>query len=203
MTVLLDSREQLLPAPTTHDGLSVAAALSRRRSQREFSKRTVLMEQVAQLCWAGQGITDQEAALRTAPSAGAIFPVDMFVVDATGVYQYAAQQHALRRILGGDVRSRLQAAALDQSCVGEAPLCLVVTVDVAKTASKYGDRAERYCLLEAGHVAQNVLLQATAMGLAGVPVGAFDDWKVAELVHLPKRLHPVYLLPVGYPAAAD
>jgi SagB-type dehydrogenase family enzyme len=120
-------------------------------------------------------------------------------VDESGVYEYEPGRHALHPTLASDLRAKLQAAALDQPCVGEAPLCLVISIDVGRTASKYGGRAERYCLLEAGHVAQNVLLQATALGLAGVPVGAFEDQRIAALLELPPNLRPVYLVPLGYP----
>ncbi len=179
--------------------MGLAEVLKRRRSRREFSGKSLSLAQVAQLCWAAQGITDDIQGFRTAPSAGALYPITVFVVDTNGVYEYEPAGHALRQAAAGDLRGKLQAAALDQPCVGEAPLCLVIAVDVARTASKYGSRAERYCLLEAGHVAQNVLLQATALGLAGVPVGAFDHRRVASTLALPPNLRPVYLLPLGYP----
>ncbi len=179
--------------------MALVEALTSRRSRREFSGKALSLGQVAQLCWAAQGITDDVQGSRTAPSAGALYPITVFVVDANGVYGYEPGRHALRPALAGDLRRQLQAAALDQPCVGEAPLCLVITMDVAHTASRYGSRAERYCLLEAGHVAQSVLLQATALGLAGVPVGAFEDHRVAATLELPPNLYPVYLVPVGYP----
>lgn len=189
-----------LPRPQLADHMSVAEALAQRRSQRAFADTSLSPEQVAQLCWAAQGITDTQEDKRTAPSAGALYPLSVLVVDQTGVYSYEPGPHALRQVIAGDLRGALQAAAHDQSCVGAAPLCLILIMDVARTANRYGSRAERYCLLEAGHVAQNVLLQATALGLAAVPVGAFDDHKVATLLHLSAKLRPVYLLPVGYPA---
>jgi SagB-type dehydrogenase family enzyme len=189
-----------LPPPWTEDNLSVTKALARRRSQRSFADTSLSQTQIGQLCWAAQGITDAQEGKRTAPSAGALYPLTVLVMDQTGVYCYEPQTHALRQVDAGDLRGALQAAALDQPCVGAAPLCLVITMDVARTASRYGSRAERYCFLEAGHVAQNVLLEATALGLAGVPVGAFDDHKVATLLHLSNNLRPVYLLHLGYPA---
>ncbi len=188
-----------LPAPQTAGGLSVAAALAKRRSHREFAARLLSLEQVSQLCWAAQGITDREQGLRAAPSAGALYPITLFLVDAQGVYEYEPHGHALRCVRTGDLRGKLQAAAWDQLCVGAAPLCLIFAMDVGRTAAKYGHRAERYCLLEAGHVAQNVLLQATALELVGVPVGAFKDAEVAALLDLPGNLRPVYLVPVGQP----
>ncbi len=166
---------------------------------RGFAPRVLSTEQIGQLCWAGQGITDEAQSFRTAPSAGALHPISLFVANSAGLHAYEPRPHALRRTIDGDIRAKLQAAALDQPCIGSAPLCFIVAMDVDRSAAKYGGRAERYCLLEAGHVAQNVLLQATALGLGGVPVGAFDDRAVARTLHLAANLRPVYLIPVGYP----
>lgn len=194
-----DAAEIRLPPPRTDSGMSLARALATRRSQREFLDESPSAELISALTWAAQGITDRDQGLRTAPSAGALYPITLLLVDGAGVYEYEPQRHALRRVLDGDRRKELQAAALDQSSVGTAPLCIVIAADVARTASKYGSQAERYCLLEAGHIAQNILLQATAHGAAGVPVGAFEDAKVSAALRLPERLRPLYLLPIGYP----
>jgi len=191
--------EILLPNPKTIGSVSVAEALARRRSHREFADRGLAVTAVSQLCWAAQGITDSRTGFRTSPSAGGLFPIAILIVDQAGVYEYKPAEHRLTRVVVGDVRKKLQAASLGQRCVGAAPVCMVVAFDVARTASKYGPRAERYCLLEAGHVAQNVFLQATALGIVGVPVGAFDDGKIASILRLPKRLTPIYLLPLGWP----
>lgn len=196
---LPDGPETPLPAPIAKGGMALVEALTLRRSLRDYTSRPVSREHIAQLCWAAQGITDRARGYRTAPSGGALFPITVFVVDQTGVFEYDPKRHALLQVFAGDVRGELQAAALDQPCVGAAPLCLVVTMDVGRSAAKYGGRAERLCLLEAGHVAQNVLLQATALGLGSVPVGAFDDAALAETLRLPERLRVGYLLPVGHP----
>jgi SagB-type dehydrogenase family enzyme len=191
-----------LPPPRTRGNGSVAEALARRRSCREFTHQRLSLEQVGQLCWAAQGVNHPEGDGRTAPSAGALYPVAVYVLDADGVHRYEPENHALRRVLDEDVRIPLQMAALDQPWVGGAPLCLVLAIDVEKAAQRYGDRAERYCLLEAGHVAQNVLIQATALRLGGVSVGAFEDRHVSQRLRLPANLRPVYLLPLGHPAKA-
>ena len=190
-----------LPAPPSAAGMSLAEALMRRRSHREFTGQPVSTAQIAQLCWAAQGVTDHDNGYRTAPSAGAAFPIHLFVIGGDGVREYEPTEHALRGTGSADVRTRLRRAALDQACVEEAPICMVVSLEIGRTAPKYGARAERYCLLEAGHVAQNVLLAATAMGLGGVPVGAFDDDAVAAALDLPPSQRPVYLLPLGHPRA--
>lgn len=177
--------------------MSVEEALCRRRSCRAFEATRLSVEQVAQLCWAAQGITDADEGLRTAPSAGALFPITVLVVDADGVCRYEPRHHRLERTIAGDLRSELQSAALDQPCVGAAPLCLAIAIDVGHCATKYGRRSERYCLLETGHVAQNVLLQATALGLVGVPLGAFDDERMSAVLGLSRSLRAVYLIPIG------
>jgi SagB-type dehydrogenase family enzyme len=184
-------------------GMPLREVLAKRRSQRDFTDRALTLDEVAQLCWAAQGISQKEQGFRTAPSAGALYPLTVLIVDREGVHEYLPQDHLLRSTRIGDLRLKLQAAALNQSSVGRAPVCFVITMDVARTASKYGAKAERYCLLEAGHVAQNVLLQATSMGLGGVPIAAFDEHAVARLLQLPSRLQPVYLLPLGQPVGKE
>jgi SagB-type dehydrogenase family enzyme len=196
-----EKREELdLPPPGLRGGMPLAEALAHRRSHREFAARRPTPAQVAQLCWAAQGITAGAEGFRTAPSAGATYPITLLVVEPGGVFCYDPAGHRLRRVLTGDVRTRLQAAAEDQSCVGAAPLCLAFAVEPARVAARYGRRRGwRYALLEAGHAAQNVPLQATALGLVGVPVGAFEDRQVADILGLPSGLHPVYLLSLGVP----
>ncbi|MHC5004453.1 MAG: SagB/ThcOx family dehydrogenase [Planctomycetota bacterium] len=189
-----------LPRPVRTGGMPLAEAIARRRSVRDFTARPLSTRSLSQLCWAAQGITGQDEGLRAAPSAGALYPITIFVALPEAVHRYDPGEHALRRHRRGDRRAALRAAALGQSCVGGAPACMIVTIDVARSASKYGRWAERYCLLEAGHVAQNVHLQATALGLGAVPVGAFDDEQVGAAIGLPERLRAVYLLPVGHPA---
>jgi SagB-type dehydrogenase family enzyme len=186
--------------PRQRGEMSVKDAIRARRSVRDFEPTKVPRPVVRRLCWAAQGITHAASGLRASPSAGALYPMTVYVADAQGVAEYKPRTQTLHPIMTGDVRSALQAAALDQSCVGDAPLCLVFTMDVKRCARKYGEWAERYCFMEAGHMAQNVLLQATALGLGGVPVGAFHEDEVTEILQLPANREPVYLLPVGIPA---
>lgn len=194
--------ETALPEPEFGGGMPLAEALAHRRSRREFGPGDPSLAQLAQLCWAALGITEGELGLHTAPSAGATNPVALFVVERAGVYRYEPSAHHLCLHVAGDVRARLRAAAHDQPCVGDAPVCLVLAVEPAAVAGRYGRRRGwRYALLEAGHVAQNVLLQATALDLSAVPVGAFEDRQVADVLGLPTGLHPVYLIPLGAPGA--
>jgi SagB-type dehydrogenase family enzyme len=188
-----------LPAPALEGKMSLEQAISHRRSARRFTEQALTVKELGQLCWAGQGITDAKRGLRAAPSAGALYPIELYVATAEGVDRYLPGKHELERHLAGDQRKALQEAASDQQCVGAAPACIVIAGALERSAGKYRDRAERYCWLEAGHVAQNILLQATALELAGVPVGGYDDTKTVEAIKLPKGWRVLYLLPLGHP----
>lgn len=188
-----------LPKPQTTGALSLEEAIAKRRSVREFKTEPLSVEQIAQLCWAAQGITDRTRGFRAAPSAGALYPLELYLVRPDGLYHYVPQQHALEQLGTKDLRSELARAALEQACVGEAPMTMVITAVVQRTAAKYGQRAERYCLIEVGHAAQNVLLQAAALGLGAVPVGAYDDARVQRALGLPTDRQALYLIPIGKP----
>ncbi len=190
-----------LPRPEVSAGMPLTAALSLRRSQREFAPQPLSRQQIGQLCWAAQGVTHFHG-LRTAPSAGALYPLLVLVADADGVHEYLPGEHALLSRNVDDIRHVLQEAALDQESVGLAPVCFAVAASADQLAFRYGDRSERYCLLEAGHVAQNILLQATALGLVGVPVGAFRDEQLDRVLAPPHRFRTVYLVAVGYAAGS-
>ena len=194
------SHERPLPRPTLQGRGTLEEAIAARRSHRVFGARPLSLAEVGQLCWAGQGVTDDIDGKRAAPSAGARYPVELFVVTAEGVDRYEPARHALVRHASGDLHSALQAAALDQESIPYAPACFVIAADVGRSAGRYGDRAERYCFMEAGHIAQNILLQATALHLTGVPVGAFEDNEVAAVLKLPPTLRVLYLVPIGAPA---
>ena len=127
-----------LPPPAFSGHMSLEEALAQRRSVRSFADQTLTREDISQLCWAAQGITDDREGLRTAPSAGALYPVELYVVGAECVEHYRPRGHILERYLDGDIRGALKAAALDQNSVGEAPTCMVITAVVERTARKYG-----------------------------------------------------------------
>lgn len=188
-----------LPAPRTAGAISLEEALGERRSARSFTPETLTIEEVSQLLWAAQGITASWGG-RTAPSAGALYPLEIYVADGAGLSRYLPDGHGLAIVADGDIRADLAHAAHDQAPVAEAPAVFAITAIPARTESKYGDRALRYVYLEAGHAAQNLLLQATALGLGGVPIGAFDDAEVAQILHLPEGEVPIYLIPVGHPS---
>jgi len=197
------SSPSALPQPQTNGKMSLEQALQKRRSVREFLGGDLTLEQISQLCWAAQGITDPKRGYRTCPSAGALYPLELYVVTRQGVSHYVPQGHKLKEHLAGDLRTELANASLHQPCVARGSATFVIAAVTSRTAARYGRRAERYVLLEAGHAAQNLLLQATALGLGAVPVGAFEDDKIAELLKLPEGCQPVYLVPVGPPLDAQ
>ncbi|MFQ6001445.1 MAG: SagB/ThcOx family dehydrogenase [Anaerolineae bacterium] len=187
-----------LPTPGQRSEVSLEEALARRRSMREFREEGLSWAEISGLLWAGQGVTDSRG-FRTAPSAGALYPLELYVVTGEGVYHYLPQSHRLAVLSLEDMRLRLWEVGLKQDALREAPAIIVIAAVYARTEAKYGPRAERYVRLEAGHAAQNILLQATALDLGAVPIGAFYDQKVQEVLALPSDHEPLYLIPVGHP----
>ena len=188
----------MLPTPQLKGKLTLEETLAQRRSVREFSDTPLTQAELAQVLWAAQGITHPDG-LRTAPSAGALYPLEVYAVTREGVYHYEPPGHRLRVQARGDVRPALYDAALQQDPVLQAPAVIVIAAVYERTAQKYGaERSPRYVHLEAGHVAQNVLLQAVALKLAAVPIGAFEDDKVKPVLALPSDQQPLYLIPVGH-----
>ncbi|HEU4643350.1 MAG TPA: SagB/ThcOx family dehydrogenase [Gemmatimonadaceae bacterium] len=189
-----------LPAASVRGRMTLEEALARRRSVRAFAPDTLDERTIAQLLWAAQGVTSPEG-FRTAPSAGALYPLEVYVARRGGLTHYQPRGHRQELLLAHDPRPELARAAYRQSVVVEAPAVFVITAVVARTAAKYDGRAERFVHLEAGHAAQNLLLQAVALGLGAVPIGAFDDQRVRDALHLPPGEEPLYLIPVGHPGA--
>lgn len=185
-----------LPSPVEKGKMSMEEALKHRESVRDFSSKSLTKEELSQLLWAAQGMTRDWGA-RTAPSAGALFPLEVYVVLKEGVFHYLPKDHRLSRDLDKDVRNQLADAALGQDCVRKAPAIFVIAAVYERTAKKYGNRAERYVKIEAGHAGQNLLLEAVSLGLGAVPVGAFYDEKVKQVLNLPVNHEPLYLIPVG------
>lgn len=193
-----------LPAPATSGAGSMEAALKARRSVRDFGAEPLAMETVGQLLWAAQGITGADGG-RTAPSAGALYPLEIDLVAGAvvglpaGLYRYLPAEHALWLRCTGDLRESLHAAAIQQHAVAEAPVVIAIAAVAARSEGKYAARAERYIHMEAGHAAQNITLQAAALELGSVVVGAFDDTAVSESLRLKPGEQPLVLLPIGHP----
>lgn len=191
-----------LPAPAVMGKQSLEALLAQRRSVREYPDAALSLAQIGQLLWAAQGIT-HVGGYRTAPSAGALYPLELYVVAsrvdglANGIYHYQPKDHALVKTTDADVREALAEAALSQSSVEQAAAVIVFTAVYARTAKKYGKRAARYVHIEVGHAAENLFLQVESLGLATVVVGAFHDTEVSKVLHLPKVQEPLLLMPIG------
>ena len=192
-----------LPAAQSTGTLALEAALSRRRSLREFAPAAIGRAQAGQLLWAAQGMTDARGR-RTAPSAGALYPLTLYLVAGqvdgveSGLYRYDPQGHALQRVDGADLRTRIAAAAVGQSWIAQAPAIVAFAARVQRTAPRYGERAGRYVAIEVGAATQNLLLQAVALGLGGTAVGAFDDAALGRLLALPDGEAVLLLVPVGH-----
>lgn len=191
-----------LPQPV-HDGrTSLEKTLQERRSIRQYTDASIPLSDLSQLLWAAQGISGS-GGRRTAPSAGALFPLDVYVVAgkvtglSAGIYSYDPHKHELTRVADGDARAELSKAALGQSSIKSAPAVLVLSAVYERTTVKYGERGIRYVHMEAGHVAQNIYLQAAALDLGTVVIGAFDDDGIRKVLHMTGREHPLYLMPVG------
>ena len=197
-----DSEVITLPEPRYDSEISLEESLLNRRSTRNYRNEPVTLQEVSQLLWAAQGITD-DAGHRTAPSAVALYPLSIYVVVGNvqeivdGVYIYQPDDHTIKRLIDEDIRNELSIAAMGQASVRQGAVSFVVTVDYGIVMSRFGDKGERFGTLEAGHAAQNLCLQATALDLGLVTAGAIYDDQVAEVLDLPENLTPVYVIPIG------
>ena len=185
-----------LPVPVTDGHVSLERAIGLRRSVREYRTDPLPIATIGQLLWAGQGITGT-GGKRAAPSAGALYPLELYVVSRSRVIHYLPDGHRIETRASADLRGELRAAAYGQEHVAAAPVVIVVAALADRTRRKYGARASAFVEREAGHAAQNILLMAAALGLAAVPVGSVDPMRCAVALALPadERVH--YLIPVG------
>lgn len=192
-----------LPAPKFDSDTSVEEALLKRRSIRDYKDEPLTLAEISQLLWAAQGITETKKGYRTAPSAGALYPLETYVVAgnvsdlADGVYKYKPYGHELMKVAEGDRRSELAAAALGQPAVKKGAAVIVFSAVYERTSGKYGERGTRYVHMETGHAAQNIYLQAVSLGLGTVTIGAFDDGQVKKILSMPENEQPLYIIPVG------
>jgi SagB-type dehydrogenase family enzyme len=200
-----------LPSPALGGTVSVEEALSKRRSHRSFIDEKISAEDISQILWAAYGITKplperpgMKGGLRTAPSAGATYPLQLYVLIGKvsgiepGVYKYVPQGHRIIRVIDRDVKASLASAALGQEMIKIAPACLFYSADFSITTRRYGDRGrERYVCMDLGHSAENVYLQAEALHLGTCAVGAFNDAEVRAVMQLPADEEPLYIMPIG------
>ncbi len=191
-----------LPQPVYDSSVSLEESILKRRSIRRYKDEPLTINEVSQLMWAAQGITDRSG-LRTAPSAGALYPLEIYVVVGNvdglspGIYKYKPHEHELLLIKEGDNRGNLSNAALGQGTVENGAIAIVISAVYERTTSKYGDRGIRYVHMEVGHVGQNISLQAVSLGLGTVVVGAFYDNEVKRIMEMPEEESPLYIMPVG------
>ncbi len=186
-----------LPEPETVGEMSLEETIKKRRSVRSFDDKELNLEQISQILWAAQGITDEKG-YRSVPSAGALYPIEVYVVKKDGVFHYIPEGHKMEIILEGDIRKKLKEICLGQQWVEDAPVDIIITGVYKRTTIKYGDRGIRYVYLEAGTACQNILLQAVSLGLGAVPVGAFRDNQIQEILNLSKDETPLFVIPIGY-----
>jgi len=205
-----------LPYPVKASVLSIEEALLARRSIREYSSEPVKLRDLALILWATYGVSDPVEGLKTTPSAGATYPLKVYVVVGArrvvsdegvfleeGIYYYNQEEHSLVLLRSGDYRGELMKAALMQEYVGEAPVSIVITAVYERTTSTYGKRGElRYVPMEAGHASQNTYLMATALGYGTVAVGAFRDKDVSRILGINSDETPLYIMPIGVPRSS-
>lgn len=194
-------RDTAPPSSPMEDGMSLVDALRNRKSVRSYTERELSGEQVSLLFWAAQGVTREASGFRTAPSAGATYPLELYVLEDGILSHYLPESNSVKAVGRGLDERQLAADAGGQSFIGQAAAVFIVAADFERTQRKYGARGERYVYMEAGHAAQNLLLEATALGLGAVPVGAFDDEAVSRTLGLSPELRPLYIIPVGYPGS--
>jgi SagB-type dehydrogenase family enzyme len=191
--------ERFVQLPPAHKkgAFSVEEAVATRRSVRSFTGVPLSMQEISQLLFAAQGITDTVNGFRAAPSAGATFPLEIFCVTCEGVFRYRPRVHALEKVKEGDLRGALSAAAYGQQCVRDAPLTVVLAAVFSRTTDRYGGRGIMYVHMEAGHAAQNIHLEAVALNLGSVPVGAFEEEGLHRLLGCGDDEKVIYCIPVG------
>ena len=192
-----------LPGPNFDGGISLERALQMRTSERTYLDRPLTQAEIGQVLWAAQGLTGS-GQRRTIPSAGALYPLEVYLVAGKvgglepGVYKYALHGHELRMTLAGDKRGMMFRVALQQSCITSAPANIVICAVYERTTSKYKERGVRYVYMEAGHAAQNIYLQAAALNMKTVAIGAFNDQDLQQVLKLERDESPLYIMPIAH-----
>jgi protease I len=211
-----------LAEPKLKGQISLEEALARRRSVRQFTGQPLKMADIAQLAWAGQGITEPQKGLRTAPSAGQTYPVELYFATQDGLFVYRPQGHLLEQVIDSAepsqrIRQMLGAtagrtspaeagyakagpqSAASSGGVTQAGGYLVLAGSVKKLSIQFREDARKYMLLEAGHIAQNIQLQAVCLDLGSVTVGGFNAGELSRICKLSREFEPIYIICVGYP----
>jgi len=185
-----------LPQPKFDGTFSIEKSIYERESIRRFSSKKIEIEKISQLLWSAQG---KKGTKRTIPSAGSTYPLEIYAtLKDKGLFHYNSDKHILELLTDEDLTKKLVQASLDQHSIVEAYLNIIICAQFSRTTLGYGQRGIRYVLIEVGHCAQNIHLQAVALGLASVPIGAYEDEKVKQVLHLQKNIEPLYIIPIGY-----
>jgi SagB-type dehydrogenase family enzyme len=202
----LPEQEIRLPLPSISGKISIEEVIQKRRTIRAFKNKPLDIKKLSQILWAAQGITDKDSKLRAAPSAGALFPIWVYIAIGKnsvekikeGVYKYRPERHTILKIREGDVLQKLALASLGQRWMKEAPIIIILTAQYSRVSIKYGQRGVRYAHIEVGHIGQNIFLQAEGIGLGAGIVGAFIDEAIINILKIPRDHRPLILMPVGY-----
>ncbi|MFX0082878.1 MAG: SagB/ThcOx family dehydrogenase [Candidatus Hodarchaeota archaeon] len=186
-----------LPKPILKGSKSVEECIFERESVRSYKDKVIEIEKISQILWATQG---KKGYKRTVPSAGATYPLEIYVnLKDKGYFHYNFEKHVLELITDEDISYKLASASWNQQFISEAYLNVIICAIFTRTTQRYGERGIRYVFIEVGHCAQNIHLEAVSLGLASVPIGAYEDNKVKAILELPKNIEPLYIIPVGYP----
>ncbi len=177
---------------------SIEECIQQRRSIRSFEDKTLSLQEISNILWVAQGITDNERGYRSAPSAGATYPLILYYATKDGLFKYIPESHGIKQTIKKDLRKDIAKAALNQMFIADAGMVIVITALFENTTWRYKERGVRYVYNEVGHCAQNIHLEAVALGLGSVPIGAYHDDELKELLELDQE-EPLYIIPVGYP----
>ncbi len=186
-----------LPKPILKGSKSLEECIYGRESVRSYKEKVIEIKEISQILWATQG---KKGSKRTVPSAGATYPLEIYVtIKNKGYFYYNYSKHVLEYITDKDLSNKLVEASWNQHFIAEAYLNVIICAIFGRTIERYGQRGVRYVYIEVGHCAQNVHLEAVALGLCSVPIGAFEDDKVKEVLKLKKQIEPLYIIPIGHP----
>jgi SagB-type dehydrogenase family enzyme len=203
MTIHNPKEKIKLPEPILDGDVSLEAVLLKRRSVREYGARLLTQADISQLLWAAQGVSGPKPYKRTAPSAGGLCPLELFVLIGEvegieiGLYRYKAGEHGLVRVNDQDLRLEVGRAAAGQTWLAEAPVVFVFAAVYERTTVKYGERGFRYVHMDAAYASENLHLQAVALQLGTVVMGAFVDDQVHQVVGMEEDERPLIIMPVG------
>ena len=189
--------ELKLPNPILKGEKNLEECIYERESVRSYKEKEIEIEKISQILWAAQG---KKGHKRTVPSAGATFPLEIYItLKDKGFFHYNFEKHVLELITSEDLSKKLAQASWDQNFIAEAYLNVIICAIFERTTQRYGERGVRYVFIEVGHCAQNIHLEAVALGLSSVPIGAYEDNKVKDVLDLKKKIEPLYIIPVGFP----